>query len=134
MFKFVASQVINYPAQLLCHCIMVSKSGFYYWKSKPVSRRSKKNNVILFHIFQAGPFFCHVTPEAFDGDPIAIIEDGAQTTIDAEEKELSVDLSEEEIKRRLSTWKQSAPLCIRGVLAKYAKLVSSASEGAVTDK
>jgi dihydroxy-acid dehydratase len=76
----------------------------------------------------------HVTPEAFDGGPIAIIEDGDKITIDAEKKELSVDLSEKEIKRRLSTWKQPAPRYTRGVLAKYAKLVSSASEGAVTDK
>jgi dihydroxy-acid dehydratase len=76
----------------------------------------------------------HVTPEAFDGGPIAIIEDGDQITIDADKKELSVDLSEEEIKRRLNTWNQPAPRYTKGVLAKYARTVCSASEGAVTDK
>jgi dihydroxy-acid dehydratase len=76
----------------------------------------------------------HVTPEAFDGGPIAIIEDGDQITIDANKKELSVDLSEEEIKRRLNTWNQPAPRYTKGVLAKYARTVCSASEGAVTDK
>ena len=76
----------------------------------------------------------HVTPEAFDGGPIAIIKDGDQITIDAEKKELSVALSDGEIKERLSTWKQPEPRYTKGVLAKYARTVCSASEGAVTDK
>jgi dihydroxy-acid dehydratase len=76
----------------------------------------------------------HVTPEAFDGGPIAILKDGDLITIDAEKKELSVNLSDEEIKQRLSTWKQPAPRYTKGVLAKYARTVCSASEGAVTDK
>ena len=42
-----------YPVPLLCRCMHVSKSGFYYWKSKPLSRRSKQNNHILYHIIQA---------------------------------------------------------------------------------
>lgn len=76
----------------------------------------------------------HVTPEAFEGGAIAIIKDGDRITIDAEKKELSVDLSDEEIKQRLSTWQQPKPRYTKGVLAKYAHTVASASEGAVTDK
>ncbi len=75
----------------------------------------------------------HVTPEAAVGGPIAIIEDGDQITIDAESCELSLHLSEQVIEQRMAGW--SAPQGpTRGVLAKYAKLVTSASEGAVTDK
>jgi len=76
----------------------------------------------------------HVTPEAFDGGAIAIVQNGDRITIDAEKKELSVNLSDEEIQKRLSTWKQPKPRYTKGVLAKYARTVSSASEGAVTDK
>jgi len=76
----------------------------------------------------------HVTPEAFEGGPIAIIEDGDRITIDAEKKELSVDLTDDEIKQRLSTWQQPKPRYTKGLLAKFAHTVSSASEGAVTDK
>lgn len=76
----------------------------------------------------------HVTPEAFEGGAIAIVKDGDRITIDAEKKELSVDLSDEEIKQRLSTWQQPKPRYTKGVLAKYAHTVASASEGAVTDK
>jgi dihydroxy-acid dehydratase len=76
----------------------------------------------------------HVTPEAAVGGPIAIIETGDSLTIDAENKTLNLNISQEEIDKRLSGWKQPAPKETRGVLAKYAKLVCSASEGAVTDK
>lgn len=76
----------------------------------------------------------HVTPEAFDGGPIAIIEDGDRITINAETKQLSIDLSDEEIQKRLSQWRQPEPRYKKGTLAKYAKTVCSASEGAVTDK
>ena len=75
----------------------------------------------------------HVTPEAFDGGPIALIEDGDEVTIDAERREINVALSEETLARRRRRWKRPAPYANKGVLAKYAKLVSSASEGAVTD-
>ena len=75
----------------------------------------------------------HITPEAFVGGPLAIIENGDTITIDAENNELKLVINEHEIARRLENWTQPAPRYTRGVLAKYAKLVSSASLGAVTD-
>lgn len=76
----------------------------------------------------------HITPEAYVGGPLAIVENGDTITIDAENNELKLHVNEHEIARRLDKWKQPAPRYTRGVLAKYAKLVSSASEGAVTDQ
>ena len=75
----------------------------------------------------------HITPEAYVGGPLAIIENGDIITIDAETNELKLDINEHEIAARLASWKQPAPRYTRGVLAKYAKLVNSASQGAVTD-
>ncbi|WP_254275660.1 dihydroxy-acid dehydratase [Halomonas sp. 3H] len=75
----------------------------------------------------------HVTPEAFDGGPLALVEDGDMITIDAEADTIDVDLSDEELMRRRAAWQQPAPRYTRGVLAKYARTVSSASTGAVTD-
>ena len=75
----------------------------------------------------------HITPEAYMGGPIAIIKNGDPITIDAKKREISLDLRAKEIKRRLAKWKAPAPRYRRGVLAKYAKLVSSAHLGAVTD-
>jgi dihydroxy-acid dehydratase len=76
----------------------------------------------------------HITPEAMEGGPIAIIENGDRITINAETSELTVDLSATEIENRLRNWRAPEPRYTRGLLAKYAKTVSSASEGAVTDK
>ena len=76
----------------------------------------------------------HVTPEAFDGGPIALLEDGDTITVDAEKKEINVNVSDEVLARRRASWQRPAPYAERGTLAKYAKLVSSASEGAVTDR
>ena len=76
----------------------------------------------------------HITPEAFDGGPIALIENGDQITIDAETAEITLHLSDSDIEKRRMAWKPIPPRYTRGVLAKYAKTVSSASEGAVTDK
>jgi dihydroxy-acid dehydratase len=76
----------------------------------------------------------HITPEAFDGGPIALIENGDQITIDAETAEIILHLSDSDIEKRRLAWKPIPPRYTRGVLAKYAKTVSSASEGAVTDK
>ena len=73
----------------------------------------------------------HVSPEAFVGGPIAALKEGDVITFDARKGELSVALSGQEIEKRLKKWKQPAPNYTRGALAKYAKLVSSASEGAV---
>ena len=75
----------------------------------------------------------HITPEAYVGGPLAIIENGDNITIDAETNELKLDINEHEIASRLESWKQPTPRYTRGVLAKYAKLVNSASQGAVTD-
>jgi dihydroxy-acid dehydratase len=75
----------------------------------------------------------HVTPEAAVGGPIGLLQNGDPITIDAENNELTLDLPEDEIKKRKDQWKQPAPKETRGVLAKYAKLVSSASLGAITD-
>ena len=75
----------------------------------------------------------HITPEAYVGGSLAIVENGDSITIDAENLELILHVSENEIARRLDKWQQPAPRYTRGVLAKYAKLVSSASLGAVTD-
>ncbi|MHB0775905.1 dihydroxy-acid dehydratase [Halomonas sp. WWR20] len=75
----------------------------------------------------------HITPEAFNGGPIALIEDGDEITIDAEADSLTVNLSNDELLRRRTAWQQPAPRYTRGALAKYARTVSSASLGAVTD-
>lgn len=76
----------------------------------------------------------HITPEAYNGGPLAIIKNGDTITIDASKREINLGLSAAEIKKRLKAWKQPKPRYTKGVLAKYAKLVTSASEGAVTDK
>ncbi|WP_301584076.1 dihydroxy-acid dehydratase [Halomonas alkaliantarctica] len=75
----------------------------------------------------------HVSPEAFDGGPLALVQDGDAITIDAEADTINVDISDEEMMRRRAAWQQPEPRYRKGVLAKYAKLVSSASTGAVTD-
>lgn len=76
----------------------------------------------------------HITPEAIDGGVIAIVKNGDKITIDANKREINLKVSKAEIKRRLGAWKKPKPRVNTGVLAKYAKLVSSASQGAVTDK
>lgn len=76
----------------------------------------------------------HITPEAMDGGPIAIIENGDEITIDADNALISINICESDIQARLTQWQAPSPRYTRGVLAKYAKTVSSASEGAVTDK
>ncbi|POA77115.1 dihydroxy-acid dehydratase [Pseudomonas sp. DP16D-R1] len=76
----------------------------------------------------------HITPEAFDGGPIALVENGDNITIDAETRQITVDVPDAELAERKSRWVRPEPKYKRGVLAKYAKTVSSASEGAVTDK
>lgn len=76
----------------------------------------------------------HITPEAYEGGPLAIVEDGDEITIDAVTKELAIAISQEEIENRLKKWEKPNPRYTRGVLAKFAKTVNSASYGAVTDK
>ncbi|MDO8530864.1 MAG: dihydroxy-acid dehydratase [Dehalococcoidia bacterium] len=74
----------------------------------------------------------HVAPEAAVGGPIAALRDGDTIVFDVTARKLNVELSAKELKARLSKWTPPAPHYTRGVMAKYAKLVSSASEGAVT--
>ncbi|MGD9842137.1 MAG: dihydroxy-acid dehydratase [Steroidobacteraceae bacterium] len=75
----------------------------------------------------------HVSPEAAVGGPIALIKDGDEITIDAVANTISCKVSDAEMKRRHATWRAPAAKSSRGVLAKYARTVSSASLGAVTD-
>jgi dihydroxy-acid dehydratase len=75
----------------------------------------------------------HVAPEAFVGGTIALIVEGDSITIDAKRLLIQLNVPEAEIAKRRAAWKQPAPRYTRGVLAKYAKLVSTASRGAVTD-
>ena len=76
----------------------------------------------------------HVAPEAYVGGPIALINEGDSITIDADKRLLQLNISDEELERRRARWKQPAPRYTRGVMGKYVKLVSTASEGAVTDR
>lgn len=76
----------------------------------------------------------HVTPEAAVGGLIGLVENGDPITINADTNRITLDLPEEEIKMRIHNWTKPAPKERRGVLAKYAKLVSSASLGAITDE
>ena len=80
------------------------------------------------HGFMVG----HVTPEAFRGGPLAALEEGDTVVLDVEARELRVELSDDELAARLEVWSPPVPRYKTGVLAKYARLVSSASEGAVT--
>jgi dihydroxy-acid dehydratase len=75
----------------------------------------------------------HIAPEAAAGGPIALLRNGDRITIDATRRTIEVALTAAEMKRRRRTWRPRAPFARRGVLAKYARTVSSASLGAVTD-
>ena len=75
----------------------------------------------------------HVAPEAAVGGAIALVEEGDMITIDAHKRLLQLNISDEELEKRRQAWKPPTPRYNRGVLAKYAKLVSSSSVGAVTD-
>ncbi|MDA1012238.1 MAG: dihydroxy-acid dehydratase [Proteobacteria bacterium] len=75
----------------------------------------------------------HVAPEAFVGGIIALVEEGDEITIDARKLVIEVNVSDEELAKRRANWKQPEPRFKRGLLAKYAYLVSTASKGAVTD-
>jgi dihydroxy-acid dehydratase len=74
----------------------------------------------------------HVAPEAYRGGPIAALHEGDIIVLDVEKRELNVELTDDEIAARMSSWTQPEPNYRTGVLAKYAALVSSASEGAIT--
>jgi dihydroxy-acid dehydratase len=74
----------------------------------------------------------HVSPEAALGGPIAAVKEGDMIEFDVTRRRLNVDISQTEMKRRLKRWREPKPRYASGVFAKYAALVSSASEGAVT--
>jgi len=74
----------------------------------------------------------HVSPEARDGGTIALVKDGDMITVDAHRKTINVDLSPAELARRRAAWQPRGIAYSTGALAKYARLVSSASKGAVT--
>ena len=75
----------------------------------------------------------HITPEASEGGPIALVKEGDSITIDAKKRLIQVNVSKAELARRRAKWKAPKPKYTSGVLAKYARLVRNASEGAVTD-
>jgi dihydroxy-acid dehydratase len=75
----------------------------------------------------------HITPEAYNGGLLAIVKNGDMITIDAQKRKIDLNVPASEIKKRQKAWKQPKPRYTRGVLSKYAKLVTSASQGAVTD-
>jgi dihydroxy-acid dehydratase len=74
----------------------------------------------------------HVAPEAANGGPIAALRDGDRVTFDIEARRLDVALDDDEIRMRLHAWRPPEPRYKTGVMAKYARLVSSAALGAVT--
>jgi dihydroxy-acid dehydratase len=76
----------------------------------------------------------HVAPEAWEGGAIALVQEGDAITIDARTRTLQVDLSDAELARRRAAWRRPPPRYVRGVLAKFARNVSSASTGAVLDR
>jgi dihydroxy-acid dehydratase len=75
----------------------------------------------------------HISPEAALGGPIGLLRDGDRIAIDAVKRTLEIDLSATEMRKRRAAWKPRKPYATKGVLAKYARNVSSASLGAVTD-
>ena len=75
----------------------------------------------------------HIAPEAALGGPIALLRDGDRLTIDARKRSIDMAVSATELRARKKKWRAPKPYTNHGVLAKYARLVSSASEGAVTD-
>jgi dihydroxy-acid dehydratase len=76
----------------------------------------------------------HIAPEAAVGGPLAVLRNGDRLTIDAQQQRIDVAVSAAELKARRRAWKPRRPYATHGVLAKYARVVSSASEGAVTDR
>ena len=79
-----------------------------------------------------GPMVGHVAPEAAVGGPIALLQEGDEVVLDIPARQLNVMLTEEELTDRRANWQPLPPNYTTGALAKYAKLASSASEGAVT--
>ena len=75
----------------------------------------------------------HVAPEAYEGGPIALVQDGDSITIDAHKRVIQLNVTDRELAKRRKAWTQPKPRYTSGVMAKYMRLVSTASKGAVTD-
>jgi dihydroxy-acid dehydratase len=78
-----------------------------------------------------GPCIGHISPEAMEGGPLAVVRNGDVIRIDIPRRKLDVLLTEEEVRARLKGWKKPAPKIRKGYLARYARFVSSANEGAI---
>jgi dihydroxy-acid dehydratase len=78
-----------------------------------------------------GPCIGHISPEAMEGGPLAVVKNGDIIKIDIPGRSLNVALTAQEIKKRLQVWKAPAPKISKGYLARYARFVSSADEGAI---
>ena len=76
----------------------------------------------------------HVAPEAYEGGPIGLVEEGDSISIDAHSQSITLNVADEVLAKRRAAWKKPAPRYTRGLLAKYVRLVSSADKGAVTDR
>ena len=75
----------------------------------------------------------HITPEAYEGGPLALVKNGDSITIDAKQNQLVLHVSKGDLVKRKKNWKKPKPRYVKGVLAKFASAVTSASQGAVTD-
>lgn len=80
--------------------------------------------------FAKGPFICQVSPEAAEGGPLAVVQDGDWIEIDIPNRKLDLLISEEELRRRLDQWKPPAPRVTNGFLTVYARLANPAEKGA----
>ena len=78
-----------------------------------------------------GCFVGHISPEAAEGGPIAIVENGDKNTIDTPNRKLMLHISDQEIQDRLEKWKRPEPIFKKGYLALYARLAESADKGAI---
>jgi len=78
-----------------------------------------------------GPCIGHVSPEAMEGGPLALVKNGDRISIDIAKRKIDVDLSDQELAKRMKTWKKPSPKITKGYLARYARFVSSAGDGAI---
>jgi dihydroxy-acid dehydratase len=99
----------------------------------PFNRRSRFITDGRFSCGTWGMVVGHVAPEAFEGGPIALVREGDSITIDAVKRLIQLNVPAKALAARKKNWRQPKPRYTRGALAKYIKLVSTASKGAVTD-
>jgi dihydroxy-acid dehydratase len=116
--------------------IRLFQSRSYQLGFLPGTRQTESVGLITDGRFSGGTYGLvvgHVAPEAQVGGTIALVQEGDSVTIDAEKRLLQLNVDDAELERRRAAWRAPPIKYQRGVLAKYAKLVSSASRGAVTD-